>query len=138
MSVSDEFREYFTWTFEGTHCAIKQRRNEADWILDLPRGQQVRLSSAALASLKTNLRRLPNSALRSGNGHMARAGFPWTSEDEALLTSAFRNGMPLETIAAQLSRSRYAVELHLVKLGLMTSAPTPPVPPMHHQPVPPR
>ena len=49
---------------------------------------------------------------------VARTAIPWTAEDEALLASLFRNAMPLETIATRLGRSRYAVELHLMKLGL--------------------
>ena len=118
MLVSDELREYFAWTLEGTRCAIKLPKNAPDWILELPRGQSIRLSSAELASLKTNLRRLPDSAIHAGRSQMMRAGLPWTAEDEALLKSMFQSGLPLETIAMRLGRSRYAVELHLVKLGL--------------------
>ena len=121
MSITTEFREHFSWTFEGSICAIKRRKDSTEWILDLPQGQSVRLSAAALAALKANLRHLPNAALRSDNGAMARAGLPWTAEDEELLKNGFRSAMPLGTLAARLGRSRYAVELHLVKLGLTTS-----------------
>ena len=130
MSITAEFREHFSWTFEGSICAIKQRKDSTDWILDLPHGQSIRLSSAALTSLKANLRRLPNAVLRTGNSAMARAGLPWTAEDEELLTAGFESAMPLGTLAARLGRSRYAVELHLVKLGLVPSGGTmPPLPP---------
>ena len=118
MSIIAEFREHFSWTFEGAVCAIKQRKDSADWILDLPQGQSVRLTPAALASLKANLRRLPNGALRVGDSALARAGLPWTAEDEELLKNAFQSGMPLGTIAARLGRSRYATELRLAQMGL--------------------
>lgn len=49
----------------------------------------------------------------------AKAGEPWSSEEEELLTNAFNRGDTITFIAEQFERSRGSIKARLVKLGLI-------------------
>jgi hypothetical protein len=52
---------------------------------------------------------------------LARAGKPWTDEEDRCLAVAFDEGRAVPEIARVLDRSRKAVRLRLVKLGRMSA-----------------
>lgn len=54
---------------------------------------------------------------RAGRTGSGNSGKPWTSEEESTLLSRFEGGLELSEIAAQHQRSRYAIEVRLVRLG---------------------
>jgi hypothetical protein len=47
----------------------------------------------------------------------ANAGKPWSAQEDAALETAFDAGIALKQVAAELGRTRFAVEQRLVKLG---------------------
>jgi hypothetical protein len=53
----------------------------------------------------------------------ANVGKPWTAEQDAALLTAFDAGLPLDTIAAQLQRTRVGVRTRLERHGRLTPAP---------------
>jgi hypothetical protein len=53
----------------------------------------------------------------------ANVGKPWTAEQDAALLAAFDAGLPLDTIAAQLQRTRVGVRTRLERHGRLTPAP---------------
>jgi hypothetical protein len=50
-------------------------------------------------------------------GAPTNAGKPWSEEEDALLGKAFDAGKPIEQLAVEHGRSRWAIEARLVKLG---------------------
>lgn len=62
--------------------------------------------------------------LRERRGRLpANVGKPWTAEHDAALLAAFDAGLPLETIAVQLQRTRIGVRTRLERHGRLTPAP---------------
>jgi hypothetical protein len=53
----------------------------------------------------------------------ANVGKPWTAEQDAALLTAFDAGLPLDTIASQLQRTRVGVRTRLERHGRLTPAP---------------
>jgi hypothetical protein len=53
----------------------------------------------------------------------ANVGKPWTAEQDAALLTAFDAGLPLDTIASQLQRTRVGIRTRLERHGRLTPAP---------------
>lgn len=51
------------------------------------------------------------------------AGRPWTEEEEARLARAFDAGTPIEALAQEHQRSRWAIEARLARLGKIPEPP---------------
>ena len=54
----------------------------------------------------------------------AKAGKPWEMDDDVVLTQGYENGRPLHLLAAELERTRSAIQARLFKLGLVEEADT--------------
>jgi len=51
------------------------------------------------------------------------AGRPWTEEEETRLAKSFDAGTPIETLAQEHQRSRWAIEARLARLGKIPEPP---------------
>lgn len=52
-------------------------------------------------------------------GLPGNAGLPWSDEDRAKVASGFGDGQTIEVLAAQLERTRSAIQSELIRQGLM-------------------
>jgi hypothetical protein len=85
----------------------------------------VRALYTALAALPESARERPAEAPAPARPRLARAGKPWTDEEDRCLAAAFDEGRAVSEIARVLDRSRKAVRLRLVKLGRMSAEDVP-------------
>ena len=80
------------------------------------RPETLRVVFGALALLQADadraLRTPASAAVRARN-----AGLPWSAQDDAALASGFDAGQPVAALAAQLERTRGAINSRLVRLG---------------------
>jgi hypothetical protein len=58
-----------------------------------------------------------------GEGAPVNAGKPWSEEEDAHLGKAFDAGKPIEQLAEEHKRSRWAIEARLAKLGKIPEPP---------------
>jgi hypothetical protein len=58
--------------------------------------------------------------LIQGNDKYNNAGRPWSSEEDALLTEAFKQKTPLAELVRQHGRTKGALASRLVRLGIIT------------------
>ena len=61
-----------------------------------------------------------------GKSGFENAGRPWSQEEDARLGHAFDAGKPIEILAEEHKRSRFAIEARLVKLGRIEEPSTAP------------
>jgi DNA-binding NarL/FixJ family response regulator len=88
----------------------------------------VRALYTVLAALPAEAREEPDEETpppASTKPRLARAGKPWTDEEDRCLAVAFDEGRAVPEIARVLDRSRKAVRLRLVKLGRIAAEDAP-------------
>ena len=86
----------------------------------------VRALYTVLAALPTSAREEPvEESEPPSKPRLARAGKPWTDEEDRCLAVAFDEGRGVPEIARVLDRSRKAVRLRLVKLGRIAAEDAP-------------
>ena len=61
--------------------------------------------------------RAPKQAMPRSESATTNAGKPWTEEEDVHLGQAFDAGKPIDQLAEEHKRSRWAIEARLVKLG---------------------
>jgi hypothetical protein len=60
---------------------------------------------------------VPSEPAPSRRAPPANAGKPWSAQEDAALATAFDAGVALKQVAAELGRTRFALEQRLIKLG---------------------
>lgn len=81
--------------------------------------ESVCLNEAVNTALSTAVAALENQIkinTRRAN-QPAKAGAPWTTEEEQQLVAAFDNGNSITTIADQFERSKGSIKARLIRLG---------------------
>lgn len=101
------------WEADGASWRLAGNPERA-WILEGPSGA-VELSHEALAGLAEALAEALPRRKRGG----AKAGTPWTEEEEDALRAAWAGEVPLAEMARLHERSPGSIEARLVKLGLI-------------------
>jgi hypothetical protein len=77
----------------------------------------------AVHTLSGPARAPKQAAARPESAAATNAGKPWSEEEDAHLGQAFDAGRPIEQLAEEHKRSRWAIEARLVKLGKITEPP---------------
>ena len=77
----------------------------------------------AVHTLSGPVRAQKQAAPRPESTAATNAGKPWSEEEDAHLGKAFDAGKPIEQLAEEHKRSRWAIEARLVKLGKISEPP---------------
>ena len=71
-----------------------------------------------IRALHTAIQALGDSPYRNRNSRL-NAGRPWSAEDDATLTTYYRNAMPLDEMCTRLQRRTRGIVNRLMVLGLL-------------------